>query len=338
MTAKPAFTLDEIRAAHRTLQPHVLETPVVPWVGKVIDSLAGATTKVVCKLELMQFAGSFKVRAVLTVMMNMTKAQLANGVVAVSAGNHAIAVSYASSILGADAVVVMPKFVSQIRIDKCKSRGAKVVLVESLSDAFAKVKEIQISEKRELIHPFEGPFTALGNATLGVEFLDQVGGELDAVIVGVGGGGFLAGVACAVKEYNPKIEVYGVEPAGADALSRSLKAGSPQTLASVDTIADSLSPPYALPYSFSLCKQYVDDVVTVTDDEMCEAMAAVYYELKLAVEPGAAAACAGLFGPLRKRLEGKRVGVVLCGSSIDAAKFVTYMARGEERYRKVLLG
>jgi threonine dehydratase len=332
-------SIEEIRQTYEQIRPHILVTPVVPWVGKVADSLVGEDTKLFAKLELMQFAGSFKVRAVLSVMMKMTEEEKARGVVAISAGNHAIAVSYAADILKINAVVVMPKNVSWIRIEKCKSRGAKVVLAESLQDAFLVCKDIQDKENRFLVHPFEGPNTALGNATLGLEFVKQMQEEeLDAVIVGVGGGGFAAGVSCAVKQLLPNCKVYGVEPEGANAVSLSFKTGSPQKLDKVDTIADSLSPPYALPYSFSLCKNFLEEIVTVSDQELCEAMAFLYYELKLAVEPAAAAACAAAFGPLKEKIKGKKVGVVLCGSSIDSDKFATFVKKGESRYLSVLRG
>jgi len=286
----------------------------------------------------MQYAGSFKVRGALLVMMHLSKEELSRGVTAVSAGNHAIAVSYAAEILGVDAAVVMPKFVSKVRVEKCKSRGARVVLVDSFDEAFSRAKELQEQEGRVMVHPFEGPYTALGTATLGLEFVEQAERPFDAVIIGVGGGGLAAGVAAAVKQTLPECQVFGVEPYGADSMYRSIAAGKPQTLDKVDTIADSLGAPYALPYSFSLCERYLDQVVRVSDQELCEAMAFLFYDLKLAVEPAAAAACAALFGPLSKQLGGKRIGMVLCGSSIDADDFISYLQRAEGKYMKYLAG
>ena len=336
MIATKAPSLDAIRQAQKKLDSYILKTPVVPWIGKVIDRVLSEDTELIAKLELMQYAGSFKVRGALLVMMNLSEEERRHGVVAVSAGNHAIAVAYAAEKLGVSAKVVMPKNVSKVRIEKCRSRGAEVVLAEDLKAAFAKVEELQKAENRAFVHPFEGENTFLGTATLGLEFVEQVEEPLDAVIVGVGGGGLAAGIAPAIKQLLPNCLVYGVEPDGADSISRSIEAGSPQILEKVDTIADSLGAPYALPESFSLCEQYLDQVVRVSDQDICEAMAYLFYDLKLAVEPAAAAACAGLFGPLRDRLIGKQIGVVLCGSSIDASSFITYLERAKGAYMKHL--
>ena len=333
-----APTLEQIREAQKKLDGYILKTPVVPWVGKVIERTLSADTELIAKLELMQFAGSFKVRGALLVMMHLSEEEKKRGVVAVSAGNHAIAVGYAAEKLGIDAKVVMPEFVSKVRIEKCKSRGAQVVLVKSLKAAFEKVEELRKEEGRIFVHPFEGENTFLGTATLGLEFVEQSEQPFDAVVVGVGGGGLAAGVASAVKQRLPDCKVYGVEPEGADSIYRSIAAGSPQTLEKVETIADSLGAPYALPKSFSLCSQYLDEVVRVSDQDMCESMAYLFYDLKLAVEPAAAAACAGIFGPLREKLLGKRVGVVLCGSSIDAETFMEHLGRAKGVYMQHLRG
>ena len=145
--------------------------------------------------------------------------------------------------------------------------------------------------------------------------------NLDAVIVPVGGGGLIAGIACAVKQMQPRCKVYGVEPEGADSMTRSFAAGSPQSIEKVRTIADSLGAPYALPYSFGIARRFVDEMVTIPDDAMQRAMGLLFAAMKLAVEPAGAAATAALCGPLRERLAGKRVGVIVCGSNIDIATF-----------------
>ncbi len=170
------------------------------------------------------------------------------------------------------------------------------------------------------MHPFEGELTALGTATLGLEFARQAP-ELEALIVPIGGGGLCAGVASAFKLVQPACQIYGVEPEGADSMLRSFRAGSPQTIEKVRTIADSLGAPYALPYSFALCQQNVDDIVLVDDDALRRAMGLLFSGMKLAVEPAGAAATAALLGPLRERLQGKRVGVIVCGANIDFATF-----------------
>ena len=168
------------------------------------------------------------------------------------------------------------------------------------------------------MHPFEGPRTALGTATLGLELMEQVP-DLDAVIVPIGGGGLCAGVAAAVKLVAAGCLVFGVEPEGADSMRRSFAAGSPQAIDAVRTIADSLGAPHAAPYSFDLCRRYVDELVLVDDDALRRAMLLLFTSAKLAVEPAGAAATAALCGPLRERLAGRRVGLVVCGANIDAA-------------------
>jgi threonine dehydratase len=152
---------------------------------------------------------------------------------------------------------------------------------------------------------------------------------LDAVIVPIGGGGLCAGIAAAVKQALPACAVYGVEPEGADTMSRSLRSGRPESLDRVRTIADSLGAPHAAPYSLALCQRFVDDVVLVDDDAICRAMALLFADMKLACEPAGATATAALRGPLAGRLAGKRVGVIVCGSNIDAATFHQQVTRGE---------
>jgi threonine dehydratase len=194
------------------------------------------------------------------------------------------------------------------------------VLVDDVQQAFARVQQIHHEEGRAFVHPFEGPLTALGTATLGLELCQQVP-DLDAIIVPIGGGGLCAGMAAAVKQLQPRCQVYAVEPTGANSMYLSFQADSPQPVDQVRTIADSLGAPYALPYSFELCRHYVDDLVLIDDDAMRRAMGLLYSSMKLAVEPAGAAATAALCGPLRARLVGKRVGVLVCGSNIDLESF-----------------
>jgi threonine dehydratase len=314
------LTLDQIRAACARLEPFILATPVWPWRGQDAAALFGAGTEAVLKLELFQHTGSFKLRGALMVMLDLAPAELARGVTAVSAGNHAIAVSYAAALLGTSAKVVMPRTANPFRVERCQRSGAEVVLVDDVQEAFARVQRIQDEEGRVFVHPFEGPLTALGTATIGLELLAQAP-DLDAVIVPIGGGGLCAGMSCAVKQLNPRCLVFGVEPVGADTMYRSFRAGAPQALERVRTIADSLGAPYALPYSFGLCRRFVDEIVLVDDDELRRAMGALFAGMKLVTEPAGAAATAALCGPLRARLAGKRVGVIVCGANIDLETF-----------------
>ena len=313
-------TIDDIRAARERLGERVRETPVWHWRGDAVGRAAGTATQVFLKLELFQYTGTFKARGALLNAMALSADAKQRGVTAVSAGNHAIAVAFAARVVGTTAKVVMPKTANPARVALCRTYGAEVVLTDDVFAAFAEVKRIEQDEGRTFIHPFEGELTILGTGTVGHELCNQVE-NLDAVIVPVGGGGLIAGTACAVKQMQPRCMVYGVEPEGADSMSRSFRAGTPQKLERVDTIADSLAAPYALPHSFGIAQRFVDEIVTIPDAAMQRAMALLFADMKLAVEPAGAAATAALCGPLRERLQGKRVALVVCGSNIDLATF-----------------
>jgi len=319
-------TLDEIRAARERLGDRVRTTPVWRWAGREIAGLVGADTEVVLKLELFQVTGTFKPRGALLNALALAPDELARGLTAVSAGNHAIAVGFAARELGTTAKVVMPRTANPARVEASRAWGAEVVLVDDVHAAFAEVERIREEEGRTFVHPFEGRRTTLGTATVGLELVEQCeragrAGPLDAVVVPIGGGGLAAGIANAVKEAWPRCRVIGVEPVGADTMHRSFAAGSPQSIDRVDTIADSLGAPHAAPWSFALCRRYLDELVLVDDDELRRAMALLFREMKLAVEPAGAAATAALTGPLRDALRGRRVGLVVCGSNTDLATF-----------------
>lgn len=316
-------SVDQIRAARERLGDLVVQTPVWQLRSDEVARLTGAG-ELWLKLELFQHAGSFKPRGALCAMMDMGAAALSRGVTAVSAGNHAMAVGYAARALKTTAKVVMPRTANPARVAGCRAYGAEVELVDDVHKAFARVKEIEAQEGRTFIHPFEGPLTALGTATVGLELCEQVPG-LDAVIVPIGGGGLCAGIAAAVKQLSPSTQVFGVEPVGADSMHRSFRSGKPEAIEKVQTIADSLGAPHAAPYSFGLCKRFVDDLALVDDDQIRAAMGLLFRAAKLAVEPAGAAATAALCGPLRERLAGKRVAVIICGANIDAATFAKHL-------------
>lgn len=319
-----APTIEAIRANRARLGDLVVETPVRLLVDDALSAAVGAATRVWLKEELFQRTGSFKPRGALSVMLDLDAKALARGVTGVSAGNHAISLAYSSRRLKTTAKVVMPRNANPFRVQVCREMGAAIELVDNVHEAFARVKEIEANEGRTFVHPFEGPKTALGTASVGMEFVDQVraeGGTLDAVIVAAGGGGLTAGVACAVKLLSPGTAVYVVEPEGACSLSLSFQAGSPQSIDAVRTIADSLGAPRCEPYSFALNRMFVDEVVLVNDDQIREGMRLLFRSAKLAVEPAGAAALAALMHPLRARLEGKSVGVVVCGANIDPETF-----------------
>jgi threonine dehydratase len=319
-------TVDEIRANRSRLGELVVTTPVRELVDDAVKAAVGSDTTVWLKEELFQRTGSFKPRGALSVMLDMDDDVLARGVTGVSAGNHAISLGYSARILGTTAKVVMPKMANPFRIQMCRELGVEIELVDNVTQAFDRVREIESSERRTFVHPYENPKTALGTATVGLEMIEQIPVTLDAVIVAAGGGGLTGGVACAVKQVSPTTMVYVVEPEGADTMYRSFIENSPQSLDKVRTIADSLGAPRCEPYSFALNRKFVDEVVLVTDDQIMDAMRLLFRSAKLVTEPAGAAATAALMYPLRARLGGRSVGLVVCGGNIDAESFGKYIS------------
>lgn len=319
------LSIDEVRAAARRLADHVVSTPVHRLRSREVAAAVGEHTDVWLKLELFQHTGTFKARGALLNVLDLSDDARKHGVIAVSAGNHAAAVAFAAATVGISAKVVMFASANRMRIELCRSFGADIVFADTPHAGFELAHRLAEQEGRTLIHPFEGRNTALGTATVGLETCEQIPG-LQAVIVPVGGGGLCAGIASAVKLLAPGCEVFGVEPEGADSMHRSFAAGEPRAIERVATIADSLGAPYALPISFELCRRNVDGLVRVSDDELREAMRFLLRNAKLAVEPAGAAATAALLGPLKERLRGKRVGLIVCGSNIDPASYAKLIA------------
>jgi threonine dehydratase len=253
-------------------------------------------------------------------MLALNESELDAGVTTVSAGNHAIALSYAAQTVGTHAKVVMLSTASPIRMRACRDYGAEVVPVDGIQAAFDMADQIQSTEGRRMIHPFEGRNVALGTGTLGLEICNQLD-HFDAIIVPIGGGGLCGGVSSVIRQMRPEVEIFGVEPEGADSMHQSILSGRPVKLDSVDTIADSLGAPYAMPYSFALCRDNLDEIVRVTDAALSSAMQRLFHNMKIVVEPACAASTAALCGPLKDRLKGKRVMLLFCGSNIDWQSF-----------------
>lgn len=320
-------SVEETRAR---IRPHVVTTPIHVWRGPEVESRTAPATEVVLKLELFQQTGTFKARGAVNSVVMLDAAARERGITAVSAGNHAIAAAYAANRMGASAKVVMLASANPARVARARAWGAEVVISGTGAEAFDLARQIEVDEGRTFIHPFEGRPVALGTATLGVEFSEQAG-PLDALIIPIGGGGLAGGMSWAFKQLQPNCEIFGVEPSGADTMHRSFELGEPVSKSDVRTIADSLGPPYALPFSFALCRDNIDELVRIEDEEMMDAMAILFREMKLAVEPAAAAATAALFGPLRERLAGKRVGVIVCGANIDLDGFCRLAGQGQAR-------
>ena len=321
------ITLNAVEARHSALRGSIRMTPVLALDAPPLSTALGDAT-LVLKLECFQHTGTFKARGALSNVRAVPKNRQDAGITAASAGNHAIAAAWAARASGISAKVVMQNNANPFRVECARAMGADVIMKEPGTPTFAEAERLAANEGRTFIHPFDGFDTVLGTAGVGLELMERVP-DLDAVVVAVGGGGLIGGVAAAVKLINPACLVYGVELEGADAMSRSLAIGAPATLDKVDTIADSLGPPMALPLGFAICKAYVDAMVTVTDEAICAGMLVFQQYAKIAVEPAAGAAMAGVLGPLAKRLYGKRVGVIVCGANIDAATFAAQLARGE---------
>lgn len=309
-------TLSAIKDARTQLGDRVKTTPTTIWRSPEQIRLLGADTEVWQKLELLQYGGSFKPRGAILNMEALDQGALKKGVTAVSAGNHAIAVGFAAQQMNTHAKVVMPNNANPLRIATCQAYGAEVVLVENVTEAFAEVDRIQQEEGRTFIHPFDGPVTALGTATVGLEWIEQ-SPVLDAIILPIGGGGLAAGIASAFAAGSPQTEIFGVEPYGADTMTRSFASGKPESIDKVRTIADSLGAPFSMEYSMSLCRQLISEIVLVDDDLLRRTMRLMAHDAKLCVEPAGAASMAALLGPLRSRLMGKKVGILVCGANID---------------------
>jgi len=316
-------TLEQIDAAAATLRGKTVEMPVLPlsqarWQGVLPDA------DVSLKLELFQQTGSFKARGAYLGIAGLGAADRAAGVVAASGGNHAMAVAWAAQEAGVDALIAMPKATDPDRVAGCKALGARVILCDDMPAAFA-VMQDEADKGRFLMHPFEGAHMTLGSAVIGQEYLAQAP-EVDTFVIPIGGGGLISGMACAIKQLKPDAKVIGVEPVGADSMTRSFAAGAPVTLDKIDTIADSLGAPMAMPYSFGVAHRFVDDIVHVTDAQMVAAMGHYGNNLRIMAEPACAASLAAICGPLRDAVQGQRVGIIACGSNIGLARYNALMA------------
>ncbi len=319
------LNLDGIAQMHRELAAYVRETPALDY---VLPQFAEGTS-LNFKFELLQVSGTFKARGAFTNVLQLTDEQKARGVTCVSAGNHAVAVAYVAHKLGIKAKTVMIKTASPARVELCRRYGAEIIFAEDGQQAFELVRDIEANEQMTFVHPFSTHPTVLGTATLGYEWMRQAQ-KLDAVVLPIGGGGLAAGVAAAVKLMSPECRVIGVEPEGANVMALSFAAKAPQKIGAMSTIADSLMAPHTDAYSFEICRQNIDKLTTVSDDQIREAMGILFSELKLAIEPACAVATAAVLHPLRDELKGMRVGVLLCGTNTDPATYVNHLRAAQD--------
>ena len=319
------FDIERLDEVQRALDGRVIRTPVLSLQGSKIAALLPEGSEVFMKLELFQHTGSFKARGALLGVDWLKPEQVKSGVATFSGGNHALAVAWASRQCGVSAKVIMPKAADPFRIQGCQELGADVVLAENIAAAAALLEEVAEQEGRKILHPFNDMNMAYGAATCGAEFI-QDAARLDIVVLPVGGGGLIAGMAAAIKQASPDTKIIGVEPQGANSLQQSFASGQPQALAVVQTIADSLGAPSALRESFELARAHVDEVIAIDDRVMAETMLQIRDRLNLFVEPACAASLGAAVGPLRSELAGRRVGVLACGSNISADRFQQYTA------------
>lgn len=309
--------LSEIQAARKRIEGQLHLTPVLS--STTFAERAGVAAMYL-KCESFQKTGSFKVRGALNAVMQLDAKARARGVVTVSAGNHAQALAWAARSVGAKCTVVMPATASETKAAASRGYGADVILHGTGAEAFAKAHELAAEKGFALVHPFDDIGVASGAGTVGLEILEQAS-DADIVIVPIGGGGLIAGVAAAIAQSNPKVKVFGVEPEGAASMRKSLDAGRAVKLdAPPKTIADGLAAPFAGELAFQVVREYVEDVAIVTDAEIADAASLILMRAKILAEPAGAAALAAV---LTKRIpvaRGARVVSIVSGGNVDAAK------------------
>jgi threonine dehydratase len=309
---------DDILAAREVIAGRVHRTPVIG--SSYLGGQAGV--KLYLKLELFQKTGSFKPRGVLNRLHHLSPEDKQKGVITLSAGNHAQALAWAATQSGLLSTVVMPSTSVRSKIEATRSYGGEVVLSEG--DLLETCLAIQEERGLALVHPFDDPMIIAGQGTVGVEILEDLP-DVDAVIVGVGGGGLISGVATALKARKPKIKVIGVEPEGASAMTQSLQQGEPVHLDRVDTVADGLAAPFAGVHTLAHVKAYVDDLLIVTDQEIVDAMTLILERCKVVAEPAASSTVAALLSGKACLPGGSVVLCLLSGGNVDRERLKTLL-------------
>ena len=308
------LSLADVQAAADRIQAHVWKTPTL-----ANEAVAGAG--VWLKAENLQRTGSFKVRGAVNAVLQLSPEQRRRGVITLSAGNHGMALAYAANVVGTPCVVVVREDAAVSKLEAIRGYGAEIVLTP-LAHWQERLEAEQKARELHLVHPFENPAVAAGQGTVGLEILEAVP-DVRTVIVPVGGGGLIAGVAVAIKQQRPEVRVIGVEPERAPAVTESLAAGHPVTPSRLDTIADGLAAPYTRPFNLALIQRFVDEIRTVGDDAIVEALTFVALRAKLVVEPAGAAAVAALVAdPTIDR----PVVAVLSGGNLDGRRLAGWLA------------
>jgi threonine dehydratase len=312
MTTAP-IDRDRIAAAEKVIRPHVRRTPILEAAGAdfCLDSIS-----LIFKLEFLQHAGSFKTRGAFTNLL--TRQVPKAGVVAASGGNHGVAVAYAAGKLGVPAQIFVPAVASPEKVERIRRCGADLVVVgERYADALAASEAWAAQSGAMPIHAYDQLETLLGQGTVGLEFEQQCS-TLDTLLVAVGGGGLIGGIAA---WYAGKINLIGVEPEGAPTLANALQAGRPVDSPAGGIAADSLAPKRVGELMFPFAQNYVEKVILVRDDEITQAQEALWSVLRAVTEPGGAAAFAALLSRRYQPAPGERVGVLLCGGNTTAVNF-----------------
>lgn len=308
-------TLDDIRAAQARIAGRLQRTPVLA--STTLASRCGAA-RFELKCESFQTTGSFKVRGVLNRLAQLDDDTRARGVVTVSAGNHAQALAWAARDAGVPCTVVMPAHASRAKVEASRGYGATVIQHGTSMDAFRRAHDLADTEGFTFVHPFDDDRTIAGTGTVAMEIFEQTDAP-DIIVVPVGGGGLISGMAIGAKALNPATRIIGVEPEGASIMRQSLDAGRPLHMDAPHSIADGLTAPMAGERNFAAVQRYVDDVVIVTDHEIAAAMSLLLTRCKLLAEGAGAAATAALISG-RIPLDGtEHVVAVLSGGNVDVA-------------------
>lgn len=309
-----ALSLADLRAAADRIQPYVVKTPTLS--GEAVDGPG-----VWLKAENLQRTGSFKVRGAVNAVLQLSPEQRGRGVITLSAGNHGLALAYAAQVVGTRCVVVVRDDASITKLEAIRRYGAEIVLTP-LAQWQERLEAEQRARDLHLVHPFDDPAVVAGQGTVGLEFLAAVP-DVRTVVVPVGGGGLISGIAVAVKQQRPTTRIIGVEPEQAPGVSESLAAGHPVVPSRLDTVADGLATPYTRPATLALIQRYVDEVRTVSDAAIIEAVKLIALRAKLVVEPAGAAAMAALLAdPAIER----PVVAILSGGNLDGQRLGAWLA------------
>ena len=314
-------SFEDVAAAHERIRAQARRTPVLT--SATIDARTGASVHFKC--ENLQRMGAFKFRGAFNALSQLTPEARRRGVIAFSSGNHAQAVALASRMLGVPATIVMPKNAPRVKLDATRGYGAEVITYDNAGESReALAKRIAVERGLTLVPPFDHPHIVAGQGTAAKELIEDAG-PLDVLLVPCGGGGLLTGCAIAAKHLAPACRVIGVEPAAGDDATRSFRTKSLQTIPFPDTIADGARTTSLGALTFPLLLQHVDDMLTVTDEELLRTMFFLWERMKIVVEPTGALAAAAL---LEKKLDakGQRVGIVLSGGNVDLAWAATKLA------------